>query len=292
MKQRLRALSAVAMAPVMAMGLVACGDSGGGTPTTLDIEVTEPGPNQVKFTAPTTSAGGTTKIVLKNSGQSPHDAQLLKVESGKTANDVIQFVVGTGEGAPTPDWLTAGAGVGLVPPGQTGTVTMELDEGTWFIVDTQSGDADDAPSNATLGGITQMQVADGGSDASLPDAAVTVTSQDYTFEVDGDLKSGQNNVRFANDGKEFHHLVAFPLLPGRTVDEFKAMLAAEGPPTGPPPVNFDEGLQTAVIASGQSLVTGLNFAAGKYVFACFISDRVGGPPHAIANDMVTEVTVA
>ena len=284
-------LAGVVVVPVLALGLAACGDDGG-EPTALNIEITEPSPGAVQINAPANIAGGTTRIVLKNSGRSAHDAQMIRVE-GADQNAVVQFLSATEEGGPTPDWFRGGGGVGTVPPGQTATVTMELEAGDWYIADTQSPDQpENAPSYVTTGGLKQLTVADGGSDASLPDATATVEAKDFSFEISGELKSGRNSVQFANEGAEPHHLIGFPLLPGKTAADFATFIQTEGAPTGPPPVDFESQVGTAVIAGGQSLVTDMELSAGNYMFVCFVSDRAGGPPHAIGHQMYREVKVA
>lgn len=68
---------------------------------------------------------------------------------------------------------------------------------------------------------------DGG--AGLPGADTTITAKEYAFEV-GELKAGANEVRFQNDGKEIHMLVAAPIAPGKTIDDVRTALAAEGEP--------------------------------------------------------------
>jgi hypothetical protein len=280
-------LAAVALVPVLGQGLVACGGEGG-EPTALNIEITEPGPGAVQINAPANTAGGTTRIVLKNSGRSAHDAQMIRVEGNRSEGDIRQLF--GSEGAPIPDWVTASGGVGRVPPGQTATVTMELEEGNWYIADTVSPDQpDNAPSNVARGGLKPLQVADGGSDASLPDATTTVAARDYTFDIDGELKSGKNSVKFENEGEEPHHLLGIPLLPGKTAADFGTFLQQE---TGPPPVDFESGVGTAYIGGGQTLVTDFELSSGNYIFVCFVSDRAGGPPHAIGHQMFKEVKVA
>ena len=129
---------------------------------------------------------------------------------------------------------------------------------------------------------------DGG--GSLPSADTTITAKEYGFDV-GDLKPGVNEIRFENDGKEIHHVVAAPIAPGSTIDDVRTFFQTEGEPTGPPPVDFESAAQTAVVDSGKALVTTFNLQAGKYAFVCFIQDRQGGPPH-FTQGMLQEVTVS
>ena len=46
-----------------------------------------------------------------------------------------------------------------------------------------------------------------------------------------------------------------------------------------------------MLEGGESQLVTLNLKPGKYVLYCFISDRQGGPPHALQG-MVDEVEVS
>lgn len=116
----------------------------------------------------------------------------------------------------------------------------------------------------------------------LPEAAATITTEDYGFVTEG-LKAGRNTVKFDNVGKEPHHVIALPFTPGATLEEVKKAFESEEEPAGPPPVDFMKGTSTTVITGGQAQVADLELQKGKYALICFISDRAGGPPH-VADD--------
>jgi hypothetical protein len=99
--------------------------------------------------------------------------------------------------------------------------------------------------------------------------------------VDSGLKAGKNTITFDNTTNQLHHIVALPLVPGKTAADVKKFLASNGKPSCPPPVNFDQGVSTAVIDQKFKQTTELTLAKpGNYVLLCFISDRDGkGKPH-------------
>jgi plastocyanin len=135
-----------------------------------------------------------------------------------------------------------------------------------------------------------LKVEGGESTGELPSTPATVTATEYKFQATG-LKAGKNTIRFANDGEQLHHIIAFQAAPGKTVADLKKFFASQGQPSGPPP--FVEGSETgtAVIDGGTEQVTDLTLAKpGNWVLVCFISDRKGGPPH-VAKGMITPVTV-
>ena len=110
-------------------------------------------------------------------------------------------------------------------------------------------------------------------------ATASIISKEYGFEITG-LKAGKNLVMFSASGKELHHFVMFPLLPGKTVKDAQDALASQGPPTGPPPLDFEKGQSSAVVEKSEGpILTEVTLIAARYVVVCFLNDRAGGPPH-------------
>lgn len=116
-----------------------------------------------------------------------------------------------------------------------------------------------------------------------------MTATDYTFAV-SDLKAEPNQIEFANAGKQLHHLMAFPHRKGATLDEVKKVFAEDGEGSGPLPLDFAGATRTATLESGDMQIVELDLKRGKYALVCFISDRKGGPPHAVKS-MIVEAAV-
>jgi plastocyanin len=175
-----------------------------------------------------------------------------------------------------------GGGVGMTNPGETNSVVQNLEPGTWIAVN-DSGEGDESP-------WTEFEVTEGEA-GEPPAAAATITATDFAFESSG-LKAGENDVTFANDGEQWHHVVAAPLAEDATAEDLKEFFASEEPPEGPPPGLDEEGsASSAVLGGGQSQNLKLNLEKpGKYALLCFISNKEGGPPH-VAYGMVSEVEV-
>ena len=204
--------------------------------------------------------------------------QLIKVEGDHPEEEVVKIYNEVGDGKPIPDWILGGGGTGTAPPGGSATATQELEEGTYYAFNEVS----DGPGKANH---ASFEVSGEPSEAELPEAQ-TVTASEYTFENDT-LTAGED-VAFENVGQEPHHLIAAPLLPGKTVADAKKFFS--GPGKGKPPVDFEASSGTAVLDSDQTVVSDLELKKGKYAFVCFIADRKGGPPH-VAKGMITEATV-
>lgn len=295
-----RALGLAPLALAAMLVLAACGDdddSEGGEsskPQRLAIEITEQGRNKFTVSAPKSVRSGIVEISLRTPpGEGTmHDAQLVRVQGNHTIDEVLRYIAV--EGAPTPPWLFAAGGVGQTPAGQTGTATQQLAPGRYFILDTGEPEGENVKSYAENGATASFEVTGEAAGGLLPKADAKVTADDankkYRFTASG-LKAGRNQVEFDNAGKELHHLIAFPYRKGATLaDVKKAFKEEEGESSGPPPLDFESGVGTAVLEGGTRQVTPLELKAGKYALVCFISDRKGGPPH-VAKGMISETTV-
>jgi hypothetical protein len=278
----------------------ACGDdddssNGGGSAHTAEtteatqvtFTTTEPSKGKVAIDGPETIEAGVVELTLDNSGKSPHDAQILRVEGDRTADEVISNTTDSDEGAPIPEWIVDGAGVGTTAPGETNTVTQVLEPGTYFLIDSESAPGSEEQ-NSRNGGVAKFEVTgEGGGE--LPETEASITAEDYSFESEG-IKAGNNRLTFENAGEELHHIIAMPLAEGATFAEAEKLFKSNEEPKGPPPVDFENGVSTAVIDGGQSQVVDLEFQKGKYALVCFITDRKGGPPH-VAMGMISELDV-
>lgn len=288
-------LAALAVAGLCALS--ACGDdddstAGGSASDTAEaaavtFTTTEPAKGRVAIDGPSSIDAGLVDITLRNSTKGPHDAQLVRVAGDQTARQVIDKVIDTEEGAPTPDWAHAGGGVGSVEGGASGTVTQVLLPGTYYVVDTESGEGE-GPPNARKGGIAKFEVA-GSEGGELPATDATITTDEYSFDPAG-IKPGKNRLTFENAGNELHHVIAFPMREGAKFSEVTKLFASEREPKGPPPVDFERFESTAVLDGGEEQVTEMDFKRGKYALVCFVADRAGGPPH-VAKGMVAELDV-
>jgi plastocyanin len=179
--------------------------------------------------------------------------------------------------------------VAYVPPGQVKKATMNLLPGSYYVVEAGTDQEDN--SFAKAGGIRPLRVTGAASKAGLPSASTTITASEYSFGVPGGLKAGTATVRFENKGRQPHFLLAVPVAAGKTFDEAKAAFTSGGPPSGPPPVDFEKATGAEYLDGGKSLVTTMSFEKGTYLFACFLTDRGGGPPH-VELGMIQEVKVS
>ena len=279
-----RAAICAALTLAAVIALAACGDSDGGGDDAQKLSFTLSGSGeQAKVTGSGQAEAGTAEITFSNPGKSEADIQLIRVEGGKSAAEMIKVLGGVIQGKPFPDWFFAGGGSGLLQPGQKSEATLVLSPGTYYALNTES-DAPPSPS-----GVATLEVGGEASDEEL-DADMVVTAEDaddeYRFEVDG-LESGKQEILFANDGEQPHHLLISPIKGDATAEEVEKAFKED---KGPPPLEEKGSQSTSVIEGGEGTLVSVDLDPGRYAFYCFISDRDGGKPHALKG-MVDEFEV-
>ncbi len=299
--------SLLAVFAVLPLSLAACGSD---DDSAADVQqVTVVADDYVFTNAPEFDAG-VIQLTLENNGAVSHEVAFVEIGDTPIADFPADFLP-VFEGGPFPDYADAAMAPLEVEGGKTGTVTFTLGEGTYALFCALDGDAD-APAPAEgeeptagephlkRGMIQSFTVGAGDDDAVLPEADGTITANDYTFDVD--VVAGDKTINFDNDGPDEIHFAGVNVFPeGTTAAEaeeaFGAMLSAEEGSPLP-----EDGLQSEDFAFSGVASPGLGvqfssaegaFESGRtYIVACFISDRAGGPPHAIGQKMYKAFTVA
>lgn len=273
------------------VALAGCGDDEADELAVLEVAISGGG-ESFSIEAPEEFEAGVVEVRVTNSaeGEAPHSLDLIRVDGDLGIEDVLA-VVSSEEGAPIPEELHADGGTGDIAAGESRTVTVELTEGRYFLIDTNSVDpeTDESASFAELGAQRELTVeGDGGGE--LPETDLTITAKEYSFDVP-ELSAGTQRLTYVNDGEELHHVVAVPIADGATIADVEAFFGSEEEPEGPPPLDFEGGDYTGVLDGGTSMVTELELEAGEYAFICFINDRAGGPPH-FTKGMLQGITVS
>ena len=255
-----------------------------------------------------TLEGGVVTVEFTNEGEQPHELGFAKLAEELDPEGFGELLGPVFEGAPFPEDFQGHTGITETAPGETFTSTFTLEEGNYAVYcaisdesesesEEEGGageEAEEAPPHFLLG-MYQTLTVEGDNGASLPDEA-TITATDYTFDVP-ELEAGEQELTFLNEGpKQWHHIVLLGWPEG--VDEaaakeaFAAAMEAEDgePPEGTPEAEDEFGSQ--VFSPGGGGTFPVELKSGRtYTAACFIHDLTGGPPHAVAHDMVVHFTV-
>jgi len=271
------------------MGPAACGggddasgDEAGGSPRSLEIVATDPSRDAVELRAPRTIEAGVTEIVLTNRGDALHDAQLLKVDGDRTAEDLVDDLLEAVDSVAKPGWAHPMGGVAALRPGESRAVVQVLEPGRYLIADTQERPTGKAfkATNALKGGIVELEVTgDGGGTLPRPPGGASVTATDDGFETESVVAGVDRAVRFENAGKEWHQAVFFRVPKGESYEQAGRRLFDRRRDTGWVPVDVPAAQATAVLEGGGAQLVDLSLERGKYLIACFVSDRAGGASH-------------
>lgn len=250
---------------------------------------------------PDTLRGGAIKVSFRNAGKADHELAFLNI--GDTPFEAFKKEFPKVlQGGPFPAFMKAGAVPVEIPPGKSATKTFTLPEGRYLLMCA----LDDKPGEQPEGqeqpgppgkphyelGMYKSVTVEGGTDEELTAANGEVVAKDYTFEATN-LKPGRQQLVFRNDGpKEWHfaETLEFPagITPQSAEAEFKKVLQlpeGQQPPPGTP--EPQEAGFSGIFSPGLGGTFNVTFKAGRtYLFACFIQDLAGGPPHAVKYGMV------
>lgn len=262
-------------AVLTAAAIAACGDE---EAQELTFTLTEQG-KETKVTGPSSADTGLAEITLGNETDGEGDMQLIRVDGDHSTEEVIKGLESAMKGQAFPEWFFGGGGVGIVPAGESATVTQVLKPGTYYGIDTEAG-------KPQADAIAVIDVSGEESDEEFEEGDGTVTAIEYGFEAD-ELPAGEVEIDFENGGAQPHHLIAAPLKGDATAADVEQAIKSE---KGQPPIDEEGTQNTAVLEGGEGQVVTLDLEPGRYALLCFISDRQGGPPHALKG-MVDEVEV-
>lgn len=286
------------------------------TTTTTTFEPPVPGvavtAREYGFEVPPVLEGGVIRMTMKNAGRRTHEAVI--VAAGDTPlprlkQDLTPIV--RGEEEPTPAYLRFHGGVSLVPGGTTAESTLTLPAGQYVLVCTLT-DADTLESDKAVddteppepppspelhfdrGMAVPFEVKTTNT-AAMPQTQGTVVARDWSFELPP-LSPGTTTLTFRNDGRQDHSLAlaewADGVAPDAAKAAFETLLAADAdnPPPDGVPTPDDLAFAGPLSADNQATFTVELRPNRSYVFACYMSDRAGGPLHAIGKRMVAYAT--
>lgn len=240
---------------------------------------------EYSFDTPSEIKGGLTSIVLDNSaGKESHEAEMIRLEEGKTLQDLQ-----AASGPAPPSFARPAGGPGPVLAGKRATYTAVLEPGTYALV--CHVPAPDGKEHLEKGMAKQIRVTQGES-GQIPRGDVTIGATEFDFTGTEGLKSGNQTVRVENQGQQPHHWALVALARGKTTMDLAAFFQppqpGAAPPQGPPPFTGFPGL-VATLPPGGSAARTLELQPGTYALVCFFPDT-DGTPHA-AKGMLKQIEI-
>jgi hypothetical protein len=235
-----------------------------------------------KFDAPATIQAGLTEFRFLNKGPAIHHMALLKLEGGKTLEDLKSVLANPNHGPP-PAWITELGGPNAPAPGLESNATINLEPGNYALICfVDIG----GPPHFMKGMVKGLQVvAEPGPVAPAPRADAIATLFDYNFKISAPISAGTRTIRVVNEAKQHHEVELVQLNPGSTVADFMKWMEKMD---GPPPGKALGGV--AGIAPGMSQSFTADFAPGNYALICFLPDATDGKPHFV-HGMIQQIAV-
>ncbi len=229
------------------------------------------------FEAPDSIPAGYVAFTLVNDGPGIHHAAVVRLDSGKTAGDLIAALEHPG---PIPAWAVMFGGPNAVGAGASSNATLSLTPGDYAIV--CFVDVPGGVPHFTKGMFRALTVTASTGATAAPVADDSITMVEYGFQLAKPLTVGHHTFAVANAGVQPHELELVKLAPGKTAEDMVAWFAKEeGPAPGEP-------LGGASLESpGKTTYFTADLTAGNYLLICFVPDAKDGKPHFMHGMMQT-----
>lgn len=240
---------------------------------------------EYKFEAPEQIPAGLTTFRMVDSGKELHHVTLIKIDSGKTFNDLMNGFKAMKPGTHPPGWVIPAGGPNVVGPGATSVLTQVMEPGEYALV-CFIPDAKGVPHVAHGMAKSLTVTPNPNANTTEPTADITVTLSDYKFDFSKPLTAGKHTLKLVTAPGQPHEFTFFKLEPGKTAADIPKYV--EAGMQGPPPAIPIGGV--AGVAAGRPAFYEVDLTPGEYAIVCFLEDAGDGKPHFL-HGMIQQVTV-
>jgi len=232
------------------------------------------------ITMPTTIAPGVNQFAITTRAK-VSAFQLARPAAGYTVREAVRDVRDGLEGEQIKALKRFEANVTLyggvtATPDDPATLFVNLPAGTYWALDTHA-----RPNKAE--GYFTFTVTGPGTGVVAPTTAKVKAVASTKWSRKPASIPNKGLLTFKNRSDKNHFMVMVKLKKGKDFGDFKVWFKSleGGPPAGPPPVNFDIGLDSGVNSPGIATTFNYKLPKGNYVLLCFWPDaEMGGMPHA------------
>lgn len=247
--------------------------------------VVEISASEYKFDAPDQIPAGLTLFKLTDNGKEMHHATLIKLDSGKTLDDLMEGMKNMKPGTPPPGWVIPAGGPNAAAPGSSSNLLAVLEPGNYALV-CFIPDAKGVP-HVQHGMAKALTVTPNESaNTSEPNADITVTLRDYQFDFSKPLTAGKHTLKIVTAPGQPHEFTFFQLMPGKTAADIPKYV--EAGMQGPPPAAPLGGV--SAMSGGMASFYEVDLKPGEYAIVCFLQDAKDGKPH-FAHGMIQQIKV-
>jgi len=254
--------------------------SASATPNVVAITASE-----YKFEMPDQIPAGLTTFKLTDTGKELHHATLIKLDSGKTLNDLTTGIKNMKPGTPPPGWVIPAGGPNATAPGNSVSLTTVLQPGNYAVV-CFIPDSKGVPH--VVHGMAKALTVTPNPNANMtePTADVTVTLSDYKFDFSTPLTAGKHTLKIVTAPGQPHEYTFFQLSPGKKATDLIKYVETgmQGPPPGMPIGGV------AAMAAGNTAYYEVDLKPGDYAIICFLEDAKDGKPH-YTHGMIQQIKV-
>jgi hypothetical protein len=216
-----------------------------------------------------------------NDGTVFHHMQIVKLDSGKTPDDLVAAMKNPG---PPPVWATFISGPNAPNPGGgESNATVTLAPGNYALiclVDIPGGVMHVLKGMASS--LLVKPAAAGAAVAAAPAGDITISLQDYQFAFSTPITAGHHTFVVKTQPGQPHEIELIRLTNGKTADDLMKWMDKMD---GPPPGSAMGGV--AATSNGVDVSFSADFTPGDYVVICFLPDSKDGKPHFMKGMMQT-----
>jgi uncharacterized cupredoxin-like copper-binding protein len=237
------------------------------------------------FDSPDTIEAGLVTLNFENIDKEDHHLQLARLNDGVSFEEFMSKLQTEGEAAY--GLLEAVGGVGILQPGKSQSVTVNLQKPGLYIALCVIPTAEGVP-HLALGMIKPIEVVAPAyaRNPEAPKADLEVHMLDFGYDIPTQVEAGEQIWEVFNAGVQPHELLVGKLKEGKTISDVMTFL--QNGEQGEPPYDFVGGAQG--MATNYSNFVEFDFETGDYVALCFIPDPATGLPH-VALGMVRPFSV-
>jgi uncharacterized cupredoxin-like copper-binding protein len=275
---------------VLAMGVLGACPAREGADTKADSKTSSgAGPTSVTITAtdyafemPAQIPAGVVTFKLASRGKELHHAIVVRLDQGKTVDDMREALKQPG---PPPPWARPLGGPNAPDPAGDTEATLSLAPGRYAVICFIPSPG--GVPHFAKGMVAGFEATTGSGGQAEPDRDVAIELTDYSFTLSAPLTAGTHRIRVENGGPQLHEVVVAQLAPGKTAEDVTKWEAG-GLKTAPPVTRFLGG--ASPMAPNGVVTFPVTLERGEYVLICFIPDAKDGRSHA-AHGMVRQFTI-
>jgi hypothetical protein len=252
--------------------------AGAQTAGRASLVVLTTGPDDVTVTPGATLPAGATDVTMRNTGRRPAFMVLVRMNPGVTLDQLRAFANRTMD---IPEDLITIVTSQFVDPGGRFQTGVTLAAGNYLVLG-------NAPDGKGLGPVAEVTVGPEVSSAAPARATARLTLFDYGFKGPAKI-SGRSTLQITNNGRNFHFVAGIRLKAGVSADGVIRSLTGRGPALRGEPGQFLNLI--GIVSPGTTNAVKLRLPPGRYVIACFFSDRHSNGHEHASFGMARKLTV-